>query len=370
MPWACANCESNNDDIDTKCVTCGINKSVRKDLPPPPRPVSPPPPRPVSPPPVSTESTDSWQKFRVYGIVALIVSLLVVNQIRTFQSQYATSSGTIESSGVDNSVPPGINYPDFSVDDVTVDNLNPEIYPEIKFAAYNDNNSTCFRVELLDGDFLDDQQWHLGDSRLDPNGSTYRKYSTFSKDTGNTLVTVLCPESAGLEYDTFNSGFYRFDVIDSSFRGVVSIRVPHIGGLKIKITLLERIGQSTLSNQSLTQTEVAKQISSTKTTAKEPTRVVAYLAIALDPGNGRDDVNCVSMNITGGSTRNWRMKIRGASFEPAVFDDAGNARICNEWIGQQSGFYIDILNANLKPVPRGSAPGVGGDIFKSRWITP
>jgi serine/threonine protein kinase len=116
--------------------------------------------------------------------------------------------------------------------------------------------------------------------------------------------------------------------------------------------------------------------SSTPTIATSPSRVrqpstatntarIPRLAIQLN--EGKDTQDCISMQITGIDTLYWRMSARGSNIEPAVFDAAGNARMCGAWISQQDGFFIDILNPAFEPVLGGSAPAKGGDIFVATW---
>jgi len=88
--------------------------------------------------------------------------------------------------------------------------------------------------------------------------------------------------------------------------------------------------------------------------------------------DGADAVHCISMQISGIDALYWRLIARGSPLEPAVFDGAGNARLCDPtdgpaWIAVQDGFQIDVLNPNFDPVPGGSAPAKGGDIFVAVW---
>jgi DNA-binding helix-hairpin-helix protein with protein kinase domain len=88
---------------------------------------------------------------------------------------------------------------------------------------------------------------------------------------------------------------------------------------------------------------------------------------------GKDTLDCISIQITGIDTLYWRLAARNSPLTPAVFDGGGNARLCDDsnkgiiWISQQQGFYIDILNPNMDPVPGGIAPAKGGDIFIASW---
>jgi hypothetical protein len=372
-------CAKDNTHIhpsDGKCVICDVNSKTQKgpnsmqttgiQVPLPQPTVRHPSPRTTAPQATSPSATapnptSIPQKRNYWYLIILgVLALIIINQVNTFQTNIAAQQN-VDYAG-DASV-------SMDIDQVEYTSLNPDVYPNLRITHTGD--SSCFLAEIQGDDAVDVSSWIIGNGNLDPNSSDFIRFTpTFVNP--DRITFEICDLSLLQNSD----GSYTIDVIDSDYRPVVRITSPTIG-VSIKIFL--NPNKSTPSNQELTLTQVAKQstqITNTETNAtanaEKPASSPqqAQLAITLDPGNGRDDKNCVSMNITGIDVLYWRMTLRGAPFEPAVFDAAGNARVCNEWIGQQPGFYVDIVNANFEPVPNGSTPAVGGDIFKSRWVNP
>lgn len=145
---------------------------------------------------------------------------------------------------------------------------------------------------------------------------------------------------------------------------------------------------STDMQADFTQTDAVSQsddatIEWTSVPDAQPTQPVVTVAPTALPAtqphlwirkkDGSDTPDCISIQITGIDTLYWRLVARDSPLPPAVFDGGGNARLCDDpgqglvWILGRDGFYIDILNPNMDPVPGGHAPAKGGDIFIATW---
>jgi Zn-finger in Ran binding protein and others len=387
-PWVCAKCHANNPQTQITCDVCGSNKRLSVIITTPPK-------KPESektkkdkrpakdshiirpseptdtdatrtessaPDPKSTSKTDTHTRPKApstrtgirYFLAIVILGVIGFNF-------FGTSPLFVETIN-----PATISY------EVTLTRLSNK-YPLIAASARElpQAPSPCFQIELIGNG----QNWYVGDRNTSPSDPDLHVYARFAMYDTNTWITEICPDVTPKFRFTDNT--YSVDLFDETAQAVAIIEFPS-SGIIITVNGITSsqttTNNATLSNQELTFTAItqpsATQPRITPQPTKQPAPAAQRLYITLDPANGRDDPNCVSMGITGIDTLYWRMRVQGSAIEPAIFDGSGNARLCNEWIGQQTGFYIDVVNANFESVPGGSVPAVGGDIFKAQWITP
>jgi len=81
--------------------------------------------------------------------------------------------------------------------------------------------------------------------------------------------------------------------------------------------------------------------------------------------NVNDEPTCISVGIRGISTSGWTFRVDGIE-GVAMFDGAGNARICN--VGHRQEVTISVYNNQGQPIPGGrGVPAIGGAIMVADW---
>lgn len=149
------------------------------------------------------------------------------------------------------------------------------------------------------------------------------------------------------------------------FNDVVSEIVPTVEANAVIDTSATNVGTN-IDVEQIVQNTVLPENTQTGQSKNQPTAVsVPHLWIKLK--EGRDEERCISIQIVGIDSKGWYLAPRGFNVNPAVFDGAGNARMCEEFIGSNE-FVFDIYDANGNRLQGGSAPARNGDIFIANWM--